>query len=73
MTQVEEMLIAWVNQILQVVHACGGEYKYRVHMICPPQDISSIAKKLPRHVEELDFFIVRGEVYNLNAMLRDNM
>jgi len=59
LTQVEEMLIAQVNPILQVTHARGGQYKYSGHTICFPQDISLIAKKLPRCVEELDFLIVR--------------
>jgi len=61
LTQIEEMIIAWVNLILQMMHAHGGQYKYSGHMICFPQDISSIAKKLPRHVEEIDSFIVRGQ------------
>lgn len=46
-TQVEEMIIAQVNPIFQVTHSHGGQYKYIIHMICFPQDISSIAKNLP--------------------------
>ena len=45
--QVEELIIMWVNLILQVTHACGGQYKYSCHTICFLQDISSIEKKLP--------------------------
>ena len=33
LTQVEEMLIACVNPILQVTHARGGIYKYSGHTI----------------------------------------
>ena len=33
LTQVEEMLIARVNPILQVTHATGGQYKYKGHTI----------------------------------------
>ena len=59
LTQVEEMLIALVNPILQVTHARGGQYKYSGHTICFPQDISMVAKKLPRRVPDLDILIVR--------------
>jgi ATP-dependent DNA helicase PIF1 len=59
LTQVEEMLIARVNPILQVTHARGGKYKYSGHTISFPQDISMIARNLPRRVEDLDFLIVR--------------
>ena len=59
LTQVEEMLIARVNPILQVTHARGGQYKYSGHTISFPQDISTIAKHLPRRVEDLDILIVR--------------
>ena len=61
LTQVEEMLIARVNPILQVTHACGGQYKYSGHTISFPQDIVSIPKTLPRRIEELDILIVRRE------------
>lgn len=36
LTQVEEMLIARVNPILQVTHAHGGQYKYSGHTISFP-------------------------------------
>lgn len=76
LTQVEEILIARVNPILQVMHACGGEYKYTGYTIGFPQDISSITKKLPQHVEELYSLIVRRRVLNMNCMnatQRDNV
>jgi len=59
LTQVEEILIAQVNPILQVTHACGGQYKYSGHTISFPQYISSIVKMLPRRVKQRDFLIVR--------------
>jgi predicted Fe-S protein YdhL (DUF1289 family) len=59
LTQVEEILIARVNPILQVTHARGGQYKYSGHTISFPQDISVIARNLPRRVEDIDFLIVR--------------
>ena len=59
LTQVEEMLIARVNPILQVTHACGGKSKYSGHKIIFSQDISVIARNLPRRLEHLDFLIVR--------------
>ena len=59
LTQVEEMLIARVNPILQVTHAHGGQYKYSGHTISFPQDIISIVKTLPRQIQDLDILIVR--------------
>ncbi|XP_057860503.1 uncharacterized protein LOC131069166 [Cryptomeria japonica] len=47
LTQVEEMLIARVNLILQVTHTIGGQYKYNGHTISIPQDIQNIATVLP--------------------------
>jgi len=47
LSQIEEMLIARVNPILQVTHARGGHYKYSGHTICFPQDITKIANILP--------------------------
>lgn len=59
LTQVEEMLIAHVNPILQVTHAHGGQYKYSGHTISFPQDITTIAKYLPRMLFDLDILIVK--------------
>ena len=39
LAQVEEMFICHANPILQVMHACGGQYKYFGYTICFPQDI----------------------------------
>ena len=58
LTQVEEMLISHVNPVLQVTHAHGGQYKYYGHVIFFPQDISNIAKYLPRLISELDILVV---------------
>lgn len=59
LTQVEEMVIARVNPILQVTHARGGKYKYSGHTISFPQDISMVATKLPHRVQDLDILIVK--------------
>ena len=58
LTQIEEMLIARVNPILQVTHAHGGQYKYSGHTISFPQDISTIATSLPRLLVDLDILVV---------------
>ena len=55
LTQVEEMLIALINPILQVTHAHGGKYKYSGHTICFPQDISMVAKNFPDVFQSLTF------------------
>ena len=53
------MLIEHVNPILQVTNDRGGKYKYSGHTIRFPQDISTIVQCLPRHVEDIDFLILR--------------
>ena len=57
-TNIEEMLIARVNPVLQVTHARGGQYKYTGHTISFPQEISSIARLLPRKLEDLELVII---------------
>ena len=52
------MLIAFFNPILQVTHACGGQYKYSNHTISFPQDISTIATSLPRFLADMDILVV---------------
>ena len=59
LTQVEEMLIARVNPIIQVIQVFGGQYKYHGHTISFSQDIKSVAKALPRKIAKLDVLIVR--------------
>ena len=68
LTQVEEILIARVNPILQVTHARGGQYKYNGHTISFPQDIISIVTTLPRRIEELDILIVRKKRASLQVL-----
>lgn len=53
------MLTACVNPILKVTHTGGGQYKYSGHTISFPQDTFTNAQSLPRHVEDIDFLIVR--------------
>ena len=57
-TQIEEILFPLVNPILQVTHACGGQYKYSDHTISLPQDISTIATSLPHLFQDLDILVV---------------
>ena len=59
LTQVEEMLIAFVSPILQVTHAIGGKYKYKWYTISFPQNIEHIYKSLPCPIKELPIIIVR--------------
>ena len=70
LTQVEEMPIARVSPILQVTHATGGQFKYRGHIISFPQNIESVAKKLPHLVKDLPMIVVcrkdqHGTITNL--------
>lgn len=58
LTQVEDMLIAHVNPILQVTHAHCGQYKYSGHTISFPQDITTITKYFPHKIKYLDLIIV---------------
>ncbi|XP_059067685.1 uncharacterized protein LOC131858462 [Cryptomeria japonica] len=53
------MLIARIAPILQVSHARGGQYKYIVHTINFPEDISEIATTLPRKLQHLEIVIIR--------------
>ncbi|XP_057825708.1 uncharacterized protein LOC131037537 [Cryptomeria japonica] len=69
LTQVEEILIARLNPILQVTHATGGQFKYKGHTISFPQHIEKIAEKLPHSITSLPIIIVRrkyqrGTSYN---------
>ena len=57
LTQIEEMLIACVNPILQVTHAHGGQYKCLGHTITFPQDISTIATSLPCLLPNLNILL----------------
>lgn len=58
LSQIEEILIARINPILQVMHAHGSQYKYTGHRICFPRDITKITSMLPHRVEQLDIIIV---------------
>ena len=59
LSQVEEMLIARVNPILQVTHATGGQYKYKGHTISFPQHVEQLSKVLPHTIDHLPIIIVR--------------
>ena len=53
-SQVEDMLIARVNPVLQVTGNFGGQYKYHGHTIRFAQDIKNIAYILPCRIQDLD-------------------
>ena len=59
LTQVEEMLIARVSPILQVTHAVGGQYKYKGHTICFPQNIEHVYQSLPCPIKDMPIIIVK--------------
>lgn len=70
LAQVEEILIARVNPVLQVTNAFGGQYKYIGHSINFVQDIKDVASVLPQGIHELDALIVQrsniqGQHYKL--------
>ena len=72
LTQIEEMLIARINPILQVTHATGGQFKYKGHTISFPQEVREIAKILPHRIKDLPIIIVRkkdqrGTSYNFTV------
>ena len=69
LTQVEEMLITWVNLVLHVSHARGGQYKSSGDTLIFPQGISSIARKLLGWFENLYFLLLEVEVFNQNIMI----
>lgn len=58
LTQDEHILIAHVNSILQVTHACGGQYKYVGHTISFPKDIRYIVTSFPHMHLDLNIFFV---------------
>ena len=57
LTQVEEMLIAWVSPILQVTHANSGQYKYERHTIYFPQYVE-VSKVSPHAIDKLPIIIM---------------
>lgn len=59
LTQVEEILIARVSPILQVTHVLGGQYKYKGHTICFPQNIEHVYQSLPRPIKDFPIIIVQ--------------
>ena len=66
------MLIEKISPIIQVTYARGGKLKYSKHTICFPQDISSLAIHLPKHIKDLDMLIVnknniKNEEYNFHV------
>lgn len=64
LTQVEEMLISAVMPLMSVYRLPHGQYGYSGHVINLPQNVSSIATKLPRLPNDLDILIVTKERQN---------
>lgn len=61
LTQVEEMLISAVLPIMTLYRLPQGQYGYSGHVVNLPQDISSFARTLPRHPQDLDVIVIRRE------------
>ena len=55
------MLIAAVLPIMTLYRLPHGQYGYSGHVINLPQDIASLADKLPRTPAELDVVVIRKE------------
>ena len=64
LTQVEEMLISAVMPLMSVYRLPHGQYGYNGHVINLPQNVSSIATKLPRLPNDLDILIITKEGQN---------
>ena len=61
LTPVEEMLISAILPIMTLYRLPHGQYGYSGHVINLPQDIASLADKLPRTPSELDVVVIRKE------------
>ena len=55
------MLISAVLPIMTLYRLLHGQYGYSGHVINLPQDIASLADKLPRTPAELDVAVIRKE------------
>ena len=61
LTPVEEMLISAVLPIMTLYRLPHGQYGYSGHIINLPQDVASLADKLPRTPADLDVVVIRKE------------
>ena len=61
LTDIEEMMIAWVMPLMQVRYTKGHQLCYKEHIVNLPQDISAIATKLPCLAEDCDVVIIHRE------------
>ena len=59
LTQVEEMLIAHALPIMRVYIKPGGQHGYSGHCINLPQNVTELAKYLPRYPKNLAVIIVK--------------
>ena len=61
LTPVEKMLISAILPIMTLYRLPHGQYGYCGHVINLPQDIASLADKLPRTPADLDVIVIRKE------------
>jgi hypothetical protein len=59
------MVIARVKPIMQVRYTKGRQLCYKDHIVNLPQDITEVARRLPRLPEELDMVIIRRDSTDL--------
>ena len=59
LTMVEEMLISVFLPEMMVVRLKGGQFAYNAHCISFPQNVQTLATRLPRNPSDLDLVIVR--------------
>lgn len=82
LTMIEEQLIAWVHPLVYVFKLHGGQLGYSGQVINFPQDIHTVLKVLPIHIDDLtnllisdgshhaDFMVNRNRVYNALCWLK---
>ncbi|KAM5545624.1 hypothetical protein V8D89_000662, partial [Ganoderma adspersum] len=66
LNEIEEIMIALVQPMMQVRYTKGGQLRYRDHIVNFPQDISTITSCLPRLPEEISIVIIRKENVDLS-------
>ena len=57
---VEEMLIAQIKPMMQTYILPYGQYGYKGHVICLPQDVQSVATALPRTGRSVGVVVITG-------------
>lgn len=59
LSQVEEMLIARTCPIMCIHWKCGGQRRYKGHVLNLPQDIQGFLDCLPHNVNDLPILLLR--------------